>query len=443
VILQRHALAVRALLSRVVTILVAQTLYWVAAVWRRTLRRTTFIAVTGTHGKTTTKEMLGAILGSVSDTYRTRGNENTGLSLTLNVLRVRLKHRFAVIEIGVGAPGEMRRLARLVRPDLAVILTMLRTHMKAFGGIDAHATEKAILLEELRPGGTAVLNADDPRVAAMAASVRGRVVRSGTSPEFDVWAEGATSAWPGRLEFEVRTREGESCHVRTRLVGTHWCASATAALAAARALGIPLAQAAAALAEVEPFRSRMQPMLVPSGAVVIRDEYDGSIDTFEAGLKVLAEARVARRIAVISDVSEYGPTMRRKRVAYLGREAARVAEVVVFVGEAARHGRKGALAAGSAPERTHAFSDLREAAQFLRAMLRPGDLVYLKGRITDDMSRLFFALLGPIRCWKETCDRVGGCDACPELGIAPEDSAKATPVPVPREVEPGADTGRP
>ena len=429
--------ALRALGSRVATVVVAQALYRVAFVWRRALRRTTFVAVTGTHGKTTTKEMLGAILGAHAPTLRTAGNENTGLPLTRTILRVRPRHRFAVIEIGVGAPGEMRRLARLVRPDLAVVLTMLRTHVKAFGTIEAHAAEKAILLEEMRPGGTAVLNADDPRVAAMAASARGRVVRSGTASEFDVRAENATSAWPDRLEFDVRTLDGEACHVRTRLVGTHWCVSATAALAAARTLGIPLTQGAAALAGVEPFLCRMQPMLVPPGATVIRDEYDGSIDTFEAGLKVLAEARAERRVAVISDVSEYGSTMRRKRVAHLGREAARVAEVVVFVGEAAQYGRKGALAAGSAPELTYAFGDFGEAAEALRAMLRPGDLVYLKGRNSDNMARLFYALLGT------TGGRRNDGNACPDPGGAPEGSADATPASVPRPAAPGSEGERP
>ena len=411
----------RELLARAVNVLVAQTLYWVAVLWRRTLRGTTFVAVTGTHGKTTTKEMLAAMLGSRAATFKTSGNENTGLPLTLNVLRVRPRHRFAVIEIGVGAPGEMRRLARLVRPDVALVLSVLRTHTKAFPDRETHAREKALLLKALRPGGVAILNADDPRVAAMAALARGEVVRSGTSPAFDVWVEGASSRWPGRLEFDARTRDGDGFHVRTRLVGTHWCASAAAALAAAARLGVPLHEAAAALATVEPFLSRMQPILIPSGAVVLRDEYDGSIDTFEAGLKVLAEARADRRVAVISDVSDYGNPMRRKRVYHLGREIARVAEIVVFVGGAAGYGRHGALASGLTPENVHAFSDLRLAERFLRETLRRGDLVLLKGRTSDHLARLFFAQLGPVRCWKQDCTKLIGCDECPELGIAPDD----------------------
>jgi UDP-N-acetylmuramoyl-tripeptide--D-alanyl-D-alanine ligase len=416
-------------MARWLYVLVAQALYWIAFLWRRALVRTTFVAVTGTHGKTTAKELLATVLGSWRPTFRSAHNENTGLPLTLNLLRVRPWHRFAVIEIGVGAPGEMRRLARLVRPDVALVLTVLRAHIKVFGDRDSHAAEKTVLLEELRPGGLAVLNADDPRVARMAASVRGRALLFGTSPGLDVWADAAVSRWPGRLELEIHTRDGESCHVRTRLVGTHWRAAATAVLAAARALGLPLREAAAALATAGPFLSRMQPMLLPNGAIVLRDDYDGSFDTFEAALRVLAEARAARRVAVISDVSDYGSTMRRKRLAHLGREAARAAEVVVFVGEAAAHGRRGALAAGLAPENVYAFTGLRQATEFLRGSLRQGDLVLLKGRISDHVSRLFFTQLGSIRCWKAHCEKVIACDVCSELGNRPADTQRAVPAP--------------
>jgi UDP-N-acetylmuramoyl-tripeptide--D-alanyl-D-alanine ligase len=409
---------------------VAQTLYWAALLWRRALLRTTFIAVTGSHGKTTTKEILATILASWRPTFRTASNENSGLPLTLGVLRVRPWHRFAVFEIGVGAPGEMRRLTRLVRPDVAVVLTVLRTHIMAFGDQEAYAREKAILLKELRSGGLAVLNADDPLVSRMAEVVRGTVVRSGTSPAFDVWAENVTSRWPGRLEFDVRTKDGESCHARTRLVGTHWCVSATAALATARSLGLPLADAVAALDTAEPFLARMQPMLLPSGAVMVRDDYDGSFDAFEASLRVLAEARAARRIAVIADASDYGSAMRRKRVAHLGREVARAAEVAVFVGEAAAYGKRGALASGLAPENIHAFKDLQEASRFLRNTLRRGDLALLKGRISDHLARVFFAQLGSVHCWKDNCEKLFLCDTCPELGTAPSDRVRAMVAPV-------------
>lgn len=405
--------------------LLAQALYRVALVWRRMLLRTTFVAVTGTHGKTTAKELLATILTSHGPTFRSHDNDNSGFPLTRNVLRVRPRHRFAVIEIGVGAPDEMRRLARLVRPDVAVVLAMLGAHTRAFGDRARHAAEKAVLLEALRPGGIAVLNADDPLVRPMAAAVRGRVLLFGTSPGLDVSADDATARWPDRLRFVARTRDGRACHVRTRLVGTHWCTAATAALATAGALGVPLEAGAAALAGMDPFVSRLQPVLLPGGAVVLRDEYDGSYDSFRAAMRVLGESRAERRIAVISDVSDFGSARSRKRLEHLGREAAQAAEVVVFVGAGADHGRQGALASGRPQENAHAFGAIEDAARFLEATLKPGDLALLKGRTSDHVARLFLAQLGPISCWRSTCEKPITCDVCRELGLSATDRARA------------------
>lgn len=414
----------------------AQALYLLAALWRRLLVRTTFIAITGTHGKTTTKEMVATILATSGRTLRSRGNENTGLSLSRNVLRVRPWHRFAVLEIGIGAPGEMRRLARLVRPDVAVVLGVLRAHTHAFPDPEAHAREKAMLLRALRRGGTAVLNADDPRVAAMAVAVEGPVLRIGTSPGLDAWAENVSARWPRRLAFDLRTGDGDACRVATRLVGAHWAVAAVAALALGRRLGVPLRAATDALAAMDPFPGRLQPVALPSGAIVLRDDYDGSIEAWDAALAVLAGARAARRIAVVTDASDYGTAPRRKRLAQLGREAARSAEVVVFVGENAVHGRAGALAAGLLPENAHACEDLGAAARLLSRTLRAGDLALLKGWFTDHLGRLLFALLGPITCTRVHCDKPILCDACAELGAAPADRARARVVPPPLD-EPG------
>ena len=416
-------------MARGLYVLVAQALYWVAFVYRRALVRTTFVAVTGTHGKTTSKELLAAALGSWRPTFRSAHNENTGLPLTLNVLRVRPWHRFAVIEIGVGRPGEMRRLARLVRPDVALVLTVLRAHVKAFADRETHAAEKAILLEEMRPGGLAVLNADDPLVARMAAAVRGRVLLFGTSPGLGAWAEGATSRWPDRLELDLRTKDGDACHVRTRLVGTHWTTSVVAAVAAARQLGVPLQHAADAVFTVEPYLSRMQPMLLPNGAIILRDDFDGSLDAFAPALRVMAEARAARRIVVISDVSDFGNATSRRRAVFVGGEAARVADVLLLVGIGAPHGRRGAIAAGMAPGNVHGIVDYREAAGLLAGLTRSGDLVLLRGRIRDHLARLYYAQLGPIGCWRAKCEKPIACDVCPELGNRPADADRARPAP--------------
>jgi len=407
----------------------AHALYWLACLWRRVLRRTTFVAITGSHGKTTARELLAAALATRGPTLRSRDNTNSGLPLTRNLLRVRPGHRYAVIEVGVGAPGEMRRLARLVAPDVAVVLPVRPAHTTNFADRAAHAAEKAELLAALRPGGIAVLAADDELVRAMAPRVRGRVVQAGSSPGLDVWSEHASGRWPARLELAVRTREGERCVVRTRLVGTHWQEAVTAAIAAARALGVTLPDAGDAVAGVDPFPSRLEPVSLPCGAVVLRDDYDGSFVTFEAAMRVLEESRAARRVAVISDVSDFGNARKRKRLEHLGAAAARAADLAVFVGAGAAHGRAGAVAAGLAPEHARAFAGLEEAAAFLRRTLGAGDLVLLKGRTSDHVARLFLAQLGTVRCWRPSCDRRIACDVCPELGLAAADRAPSAVVP--------------
>lgn len=246
-------------------------LHLLAFLWRRVLIRTTFVAITGSLGKTTTKEMLAAILATRARTFRSWRNQNSGVMVPLNILQVRPWHRFAVLEVAAAAPNTMRNAARLVSPDVALILGVLRTHSTEFRDLDEHAAEKALLLDALRPGGLAVLNGDDPRVAHMAERGRGSVRLVGTSPGHSVWADQIVSRWPGRLELRVHIG-GESCTVQTQLVGTHWTPAVLAALAAAHGLGIGLHEAAGALRRLEPFPARLQPVMLPGGAVVIRDD---------------------------------------------------------------------------------------------------------------------------------------------------------------------------
>jgi len=388
-----------------------------AIVWRRLLWRTTFIAITGSLGKTTAKECLGAILASRFRTAKTRANENNGVRIYLNVLRVRPWHRFAVLEVAGSAPGMIAPAARVVRPDIAVILTVARTHTTDFPTLDDHAAEKATLLAALPPGGLAVLNGDDPRVAAMADAGQFRVRLFGTSPAAHVRAENVSSRWPARLTLDVQGAHG-SVPIETQLVGTHWVTSVLAALATAESCGVGLHEAAAALRGVSPTRARLSPYVVPSGAIVLRDDYNASIDTLHTSLRVLGEASADRRMLVITDFSDSGTNQKRRR-RHLASEVARTADVVVFVGDYAVYGRRRTIDAGLPPESVHAFASVQEAATFLRGTLGPGDLVLLKGRTTDHAARIFLAQLGEVTCWRSYCSKKMLCDDCWELRAPP------------------------
>jgi len=280
-----------------------------AFLWRTVLFRTTFIAIS--------KECLAAILASAGPTVKTLGNDNGRRGVPRTILRARPWHRYVVIEIGTDRPGNLVRgaflirpdvieigtdrpgnLVRgafLIRPDVAVILRVARTHTREFQSLEKTAADKAKLVRFLRRGGVAVLNGEDERVAAMASLVRGRVVRFGSSPAADVWASGASSVWPSRLTFRLCSG-GESHVVHTQLVGTHWIPAVAGAAAAATACGVGLAQAAAALGNVPPFPGRMQPAPLPGGAVMLRDDYNGSIDSLEpAGHTIATGTGTSRR----------------------------------------------------------------------------------------------------------------------------------------------------
>jgi UDP-N-acetylmuramoyl-tripeptide--D-alanyl-D-alanine ligase len=278
-------------------------LHGLAFLWRRLLFRTTFIAVTGSLGKTTTKECLGGILRSHAPTFQSPRNSGGIILLILNILRVRPWHRYAVMEISVGAPGTMRRLARLLEPDMALILNVKRTHSTAFADLDEHAREKAILLDHLRPGGLAILNGDDERVRRMKPRRGGEIHLFGGSESCDYRFTGARSAWPQRLHLTISSPSG-SHRVQTQLVGAHWAPACTAALAVADTVGMPLAKAAAAFASVPPFPGRLSPHTLPNGAVILRDDYNASRTSLDATLAVMNAATAACSSSPTSPISK-------------------------------------------------------------------------------------------------------------------------------------------
>lgn len=381
--------------------------------WRRLMFRTTVIAITGSVGKTTAKEVLAAILAGSGRTLKTRNNENDVDGVPRTVRALRPWHRFAVIEVGTSKPGTIAQSAALVRPDIAVVLGVARTHTNVFGNLEATAREKAELLRQLPSGGIAILNADDPRVSAMRPGPGARLVTFGTGPDAEVRALEATSRWPDRLAIEVACGD-RATRVQTRLVGTHWTGSVLAAIAAARACGVPLEDIAPRITTVEPFAARMQPVTLPNGAIVIRDEANGSPDTLEAMLAVLGDARARRRVLVFSDLSDSRLSPRR-RLRDMGHKAAELTDLAVFVGDYAQHAVRGAIDKGMDGNACHAVAGPREAAMLLRGELRSGDLVFLKGRATDHLSRILFAQFGTIGCWTERCTRRRPCEFCNRL----------------------------
>ena len=362
-----------------------------ATVHRRRLRRVTFIGVTGSCGKTTTKELIAAALRSE---LRGRASpaEGNGLAVVAKtVLRTTNRDRFCVIEVAASQPGVVARTARLIRPRIAVVTHVGTDHRAIYRTLDATAAEKRSLLAAVGERGAGVLNADDPHVLAMAQGFRGGVVTFGRSPGAVLRAEDVRSPWPEPMSFTLRSGE-RSLPVRTRLHGKHWVSSVLAALGVALAMEVPLERSIEALATVPPTPGRMSPVSY-GGVTFVCDYVKAPLWTFDAVFEFLADARATRKIIVIGTISDYPGSSSTKYVA-VARRALGVADEVVFAGPHARH----ALRAKSPSSPLRAFPTVSEAAEHLRANARAGDLVLLKGsERTDKLRQAVFG--SPASAW--------------------------------------------
>jgi UDP-N-acetylmuramoyl-tripeptide--D-alanyl-D-alanine ligase len=331
----------------------------------------------------------------------------------MTLFRVRPWHRYAVIEVAIDQPGQMKWFGRVVRPDVAVWLSTARTHTRQYESLAQIASEKSRLVDALAPRGVAILNDDDPYVRAYQPPKYARAVRFGRGASSGIWADGIESVWPERLSFTVH-QASRSERVQTQLVGTHWVPSVLAAIVVGLECGFRLEDTVRPLVYVRPFAARLSPQVLANGAVLLRDDYNGSIDTFERALKVLSEAKADRKILVISDISDANQRwqLRSRRI---GAKAARYADVGVFVGERAVKTAANAVRAGMDPKNAFSFLSLQKAVEFLKLELRSGDLVLVKGRGVDKLSRLPLALTQNVTCWRATCTLNQQCDFCSEL----------------------------
>jgi UDP-N-acetylmuramoyl-tripeptide--D-alanyl-D-alanine ligase len=380
---------------------------------RRGLDRVIFVGVTGSAGKTSTKDLIAAVLASRLRGSKSPGTHNTDHWVSRTVLGVRRDDGFCVQELGASGPGSLDHTVALVRPRVAVITNIGADHRAAFRTLDATASEKAKLVAAVPADGLAVLNADDPRVMAMAGSCRGRVITYGLTPDATVHAESVSSSWPDRLGF-VAIHGEQRVEVHTRFCGMHWTHACLAAIATGVGLGIPLAVAAAAIAAVEPWSGRLNPVEA-GGVTFIRDECKASLWSVGPSLEFLRSARAPRKVAVIGTISDYSG---RASAVYasVARQALDIADEVVFVGPQAHR----CAGARSHPKGAalHAFLSLRDAHRHLSDTLVPGDLVLLKGsQRADHLLRLVLARKSRIACWRTTCRRIKFCDQCVLLRV--------------------------
>jgi UDP-N-acetylmuramoyl-tripeptide--D-alanyl-D-alanine ligase len=344
------------------------------------------VGVTGSSGKTSTKDLLAALLADAGPTVAPQGSFNNEIGLPLTALRCDASTRFLVAEMGARMPGNIAYLTRITPPDIAVVLNVGAAHAGVFGSREETARTKGELPEALGERGVAVLNADDPLVSAMAGRTRGRVVRFGSSPSADVWAgDVRLDAW-SRPSFTLHTPDGDA-PVSLALHGEHHVGNALAAAAVALEAGLAPGRIAEILRTATPAsRWRMEVTTRGDGVTIVNDAYNANPDSVRAALKALAamghpeDAGSSRRRtwAVLGEMLELGDTAREEHDG-IGRLAVRLdVSRLVAVGEGARAIHTGASQEGSWGEESAWVPDAAAALELLRAELAPGDVVLVK-----------------------------------------------------------------
>ncbi len=391
-----------------------------ARLWRPLLTKPVFIGITGSAGKSTTKELLVGVLS-----YHGRGVANPGtLNMVAEVAKTILRampwHSFCISEVGAPEPNSMDEPLALLRPDIAIVTVVRNDHWSAYNSHEAIAEEKGKLVRFLPLSGVAILNADDDHVLGMAKNCKGKVITFGVSPAADLRAEGINATWPNRLRFTA-IHGSDRAEVLTQLYGSHWVPAVLGAIGGGLATGMSLKDCAEGIATVSPFEGRMQAVTTSGGVTFVRDDYKAPLWTVDASLELMKSATAKRKIIVIGTLSDCGTSVERKYLS-VAKRAQEVADVTVFVGTFASQAYK-ARKQGS-EGRLVAFDHVRDAAEYINSVTQDGDLVMLKGTTKQDhLMRIILARSGDIACWRDDCKIDVFCSSCPNRmnpsGLAP------------------------
>ncbi|MFJ4976444.1 UDP-N-acetylmuramoyl-tripeptide--D-alanyl-D-alanine ligase [Streptomyces coeruleorubidus] len=367
------------------------------ALARHVVRRlgATLVALTGSAGKTSTKDLIAQVLQRKAPTVFTPGSLNNEIGLPLTALSATEETRFLVLEMGARGIGHISYLAGLTPPKVGLVLNVGSAHIGEFGGREQIAQAKGELVEALPEDGTAVLNADDPYVRAMASRTKAKVILFGESDEADVRAENVRLTDTGQPAFRLHTPSGAS-DVTMRLYGEHHVSNALAAAAVAHELGMSADEIAVALSEAGSLsRWRMEVTERPDGVTVVNDAYNANPESMKAALRALAAIGKGRRTwAVLGKMAELGDEALAEHDA-VGRLAVRlnVSKLVAVGGREAAWLQLGAYNEGSWGEESVHVSDAQAAVDLLRSELRPGDVVLVKASRSVGLESVAQALL--------------------------------------------------
>jgi UDP-N-acetylmuramoyl-tripeptide--D-alanyl-D-alanine ligase len=365
-----------------------------AAYWRNRLDLRV-IGVTGSVGKTTTKELIAAVLGTRYRTFKSEGNHNNEIGLPLMLLKLTEAHQRAVLEMGFYQPGEIKFLCDLARPHIGVVNNVYAVHLERAGTIENIALGKGELVEALPPApeGVAVLNADDPLVLAMRDRTRARLFTYGLDPTSDLWADHIESFGLAGIHFHLHyAKAHETLHVRLPLLGQHSVHTALRAAAVGLVEGLTWQEIIYGLQALGATQLRLVAVKGPGGSVILDDTYNASPESMIAALNLLNEfTNAKRRVAVLGDMLELGS---QEEVSHrlVGLRAREVVNLLVTVGPRARTIAASALSAGLPDEAVVQLSNADEVLDYLRGRIGAGDVVLLKGSRGVKLDRVVPAL---------------------------------------------------
>jgi UDP-N-acetylmuramoyl-tripeptide--D-alanyl-D-alanine ligase len=361
----------------------------------------TVIALTGSSGKTSTKDLLGQVLSTHAATVFTEGSFNNELGLPLTVLRADENTRFLLLEMGARGVGHIKQLCELAPPRIGLVLNIGTAHVGEFGSKEMTAQAKGELIEALPADGLAVLNADDDHVARMAERSSAPVIWFGEGSSARVRASDISVDENSCASFTL-SADGAEARTRLRFVGEHQVSNALAAAAVCIGVGMSVSEIAAGMNAAEPLSGgRMTVTHRPDGVVVIDDAYNANPESMRAGLKALvtlARSRSeGRSWAVLGHMAELGETSAEAHDA-LGRLVVRLrVDRLLAVGPEARLIHAGAVHEGSGGQESATVADPDEAIAVLREQLRPGDVVLIKASNSVGLRRVARALLEDAR----------------------------------------------
>ena len=340
---------------------------------------TKVVAITGSAGKTTTKEVTSEFLEARYRVVRNHGNFNNHIGLPLSLIELRQRPEMAVVELGMNHAGEISTLVRVAEPDVRVWTNVGEAHLGFFASIEAIADAKAEILEGAVASTLLVANADDPRITARIGAFRGRVVTFGIDRDADVRAHDVVDRGIEGTSARVSARGG-AVEIATPLVGRANLANILAATAVAEEFGVPLTEVASRAARLRPASHRGEVVRLASGVTVVDDSYNANPTATKKALDVLASGRASRRIAVIGEMLELGERSSELHEG-VGRAVANAAvDLLLSVGGApAKAMADAAVASGMPAARVRYFETSDEAADAAVALVKAGDLVLVKG----------------------------------------------------------------